>query len=110
MKRSYLKFFITLQLLFYSSILIQAQVKIDNDAYDAERGRVQFNIFEFEGTDKYDLKFPIINRLDTFKITIKAYISAGDLSIEIYDPSGERLGNFTLQGQSDLSKSFIYEL
>jgi hypothetical protein len=105
MKRSYPKFFISLYLLLNSIILIQAQNKID---YEAVRGRVQFNIFKFEGTDKYDLIFPIINRLDTFQVTIKAYISAGDLSIEICDPTGEKLGNFTVQGQTDLNKIFIY--
>lgn len=105
MKRTYFKLCITLLLLLNSIILIQAQNKID---YASERGRVQFNIFEFEGTDKYDLIFPIINRLDTFQVTIKAYISAGDLSIEICDPTGERLGNFTVQGQTDLNKTFVY--
>lgn len=105
MKRTYFKLCITLLLLLNSIILIQAQNKID---YASERGRVQFNIFEFEGTDKYDLIFPINIRLDTFKITIKAYISSGDLSIEICDPRGESLGNFMVQGQTDLNKTFIY--
>jgi hypothetical protein len=105
MKRSYFKLFITLHLLLNSIILIQAQNKIDPNT---EGGKVQFNIFEFEGTDKYDLIFPINSRLDTFKITMKAYISAGDLSIEICDPTGENQGNFTVQGQTDLNKTFIY--
>jgi hypothetical protein len=105
MKRSYFKLFITFQLLLNSIILIQAQNKID---HNTEGGQVQFNIFKFEGTDKYDLLFPIINRLDTFQVTIKAYISAGDLSIEICNPTGESLGNFMVQGQNDLNKTFKY--
>ncbi len=102
---SYLKLLIIVQLLSNSVIIVRAQNSID---YKAEGERVQFNIFKFEGTDKYDLVFPITSQIDTFKIVIKAYISAGDLSIEICDPKGERLGNFTVQGQSDLSKSFEF--
>jgi hypothetical protein len=105
MKRTYFKLCFTLLLLLNSIILIQAQNKSD---YEAVRGRVQFNIFNFEGTDKYDLMFPIDNRMDTFKITIKAYISSGDLSAEICDPTGESMGNFMVQGQTELNKTFIY--
>lgn len=102
---SFIKLLIIVQLLAYSVTIGLAQNSIDNKT---EEEKVQFNKFKFEGTDKYDLIFPIINRLDTFKITIKAYISAGDLSIEICDPTGEKLGNFMVQGQTDLNKTFIY--
>jgi hypothetical protein len=91
-------------------VIIMARTGHAQDSYagTSEKDRVQFNIFEFEGTDRYRLVFPVPDHLDTFSISIKAYISAGDLSIEIYDPSGERSGNFRVQGQSDLSKSFQY--
>ena len=102
---SFIKLLIIVQLLSNSVTIGRAQNSID---YKAEEEKVQFNIFKFEGTDIYDLVFPITSQIDTFKIVIKAYISAGDLSIEIYDPTGERLGNFTAQGQSDLSKSFAF--
>lgn len=104
MKKSFIKLVVTLQFLLKSILLIQAQNQID---YKAEGGLVQFNIFHFEGTDKYDLVFPVTNKMDTLKIRINAYISAGELSIEICDPTGERQGNFILQGQSSLSKSLI---
>lgn len=105
MKKSFIKLLVTLLFLFNSILQIQAQNQID---YKSEGGLVQFNVFEFEGTDQYDLIFPITNRLDTFRILIKAYISSGDLSIEIIDPSGEKLGNFIVKGQTDLDKSFKY--
>jgi hypothetical protein len=105
MKNLLIKLLVIIPFLLNPIILIQAQNLND---IKAEGGLVQYNLFDFEGTDQYDLILPITNQPDTFRIEIKAYIGFGDLSIEIIDPSGESLGNFIVKGQSDISKSFKF--
>jgi hypothetical protein len=93
--------FILFTLLIYGSPL-KAQNEIN---YEAEGGLIQFNIFHFEGSKDYNITLPLTDKMDKLNIEIKAYIGSGELSVDIYDPSGERQGNFSVRGQLNHSNS-----
>lgn len=103
MKNQSPNFLFTLFLILITGSSLQAQKEID---YVAEGGLVQFNIFHFEGSEKFDIIFPLLEQIDILSIKIKSYISSGELSIEIFDPTGEKQGNFSVQGSLNSTKSF----
>ncbi len=84
-----------------TSNMVLAQNEID---YDAEGGLIQFNIFHFIGSDRYDLTLNLSEQVENLSLKIKSYISTGELSIEILDPTGEQQGNFTVRGQAASDK------
>jgi hypothetical protein len=103
MKKISTRSLIIIYLLFSATSYIQAQNEID---YEAEGGLIQFNIFDFEGSEKYDIIFPLSEQIQNLSIQIKSYISSGELSIEIFDPTAEKQGNFSVQGSLNSTKSF----
>lgn len=103
MKKVSTKILLTFYLSLITTCLLWAQEKID---YDAEGGLIQFNIFHFEGTEKHDIVFSLTGKLEDLNIELKSYISIGELSIKIFDPTGEEQGNFSVQGQLSSNKSF----
>jgi hypothetical protein len=50
-------------------------------------------------TDIKEIKLPLRDSLNTVNILIFAIIGSGELTVEIYDPAGERRGNFSLACQ-----------
>lgn len=102
MKNLSTKILVTFYLTLFTTCFVTAQEKID---YDAEGGLIQFNIFDFEGSEKYDIIFPL-SQIENLSIKIKSYISSGELSLEIFDPTGEKQGNFSVQGSLNSTKSF----
>jgi hypothetical protein len=102
MKKLSIKILVTFYLTLFTTCFVLAQEKID---YDAEGGLIQFNIFHFEGTEKNDITFSVPKQLKNLNIEIKSYISIGELSIKIFDPTGEEQGNFSVQGQLNSNKS-----
>jgi hypothetical protein len=102
MKKLSNKILLTIYLTLFTTCFVLAQEKID---YDAEGGLIQFNIFHFEGTEKHEILLAVPKQIENLNIEIKSYISIGELSIKIFDPTGEEQGNFSVQGQLNSDKS-----
>jgi hypothetical protein len=100
--RDILRRFLIAILILNAGFSLRAQNEID---YEAEGGLVQFNIFHFEGTKKYEQILTVTEEMDNINIMIKSYISLGELSIEIIDPAGEKQGSFSVQGDKGPSKT-----
>jgi hypothetical protein len=92
---------ISMLVILCASSMVLAQKEID---FDAEGGLIQFNIFHFEGSDKYDLTLNLSEQVADLSLKIKSYISTGELVIEILDPTGEEQGNFSVRGQAPSDK------
>jgi len=103
MKKNSVSFLYTFFLILSTESFLQAQQQID---YAAEGGLIQFNIFDYEGSEKHEIVFPLSEPIENLCIKIKSFISSGELSIEIFDPAGEKQGNFSVQGQLNTIKSF----
>ena len=103
MKIKSVKFLPAFFLMFCTSCFLQAQKEID---YVAEGGLVQFNLFHFVGSQKYEIIFHVSETMENLSLKIKSYISSGELSIEISDPKGEKQGNFSVQGSINSTNSF----
>jgi hypothetical protein len=61
--------------------------------------RIQF----FTMTDPSEIKLPVFP-LGPLNLKITSTLFAGDLTIEFYDPKGEKQGNFSIANQAILQK------
>jgi hypothetical protein len=52
-------------------------------------------------TDVKEIRLPLRDSLSSINILIFSMIGGGELSVEIYDPTGVRYGNFSLSCQND---------
>jgi hypothetical protein len=53
-------------------------------------------------SSKLEIILPVADRIWNFTIKISSEIKEGELTIEIYDPSGEKQGNYSIDSQSSL--------
>lgn len=53
-----------------------------------------------------EIKFPIC-QTGNLNITIESHINEGELAIELYDPQGEKQGNFTIGSPTFSSKESV---
>jgi hypothetical protein len=61
--------------------------------YDSDLQKI---IYLLEGNDKKEIVLPVTDRYNFLALPFRASVIDGELSVEIYDPSGERLKNFTV--------------
>lgn len=87
----------TVLLLFAISTFGQANQK----RFSIETG-VSFN-GQSEATD---LKFPVL-QIANLNMIIESHINQGELTIELYDPQGEKQGNFTIGSPAFSSKESV---
>jgi hypothetical protein len=52
------------------------------------------------GSGEQEVKIPLRDSLVSINFEIKATIISGELTVELYDPDGEKYGNFSLAGSS----------
>lgn len=72
--------------------------------WEAEGGLAQVNFFVFEGTVLRDIVFPLAENSENLIINIYGHISSGELTIEIFNPLGEKQGNFSIKGNFNSKK------
>ncbi len=65
---------------------------------------LQKSIYIFEGSDKGKIIISVPDHTDTLALDITSIIRAGSFSIEIYDPSGDNYGKFSITSQLNSSK------
>lgn len=65
---------------------------------------LQKSIYIFEGSEKGKIVISVPDHTDTLALDITSIISMGSFSIEIYDPSGDNYGKFSITSQLNSSK------
>lgn len=65
---------------------------------------LQKSIYIFEGSEKGKIVISVPDHTDTLALDITSIISTGSFSIEIYDPSGDNYGKFSITSQLSSSK------
>lgn len=78
------------------------QPQIDHTTFNLLR-KVSLN----RESEKMDILIPILGSISTFSIKISSEISEGELIIEIYDPTGEKQGNYFIDTQNSLKPNKI---
>ena len=70
------------------------QPQIDHTSFNLQR-QISLN----EDSEKKEILIPISGPIVRFTINIASRISEGELTIEMYDPSGEKQGNYSVDNQ-----------
>jgi len=53
-------------------------------------------------SDQIEVNIPISNRKIALSLTISSSVWAGELTIEVYDPTGEKLGNYSVGSKKSI--------
>jgi hypothetical protein len=68
---------------------------------DSIRAVIKLKSVTLKGeSGEQEVSLPLRDSLTYINFEIKALITSGDLTVELYDPDGEKYGNFSLAGSS----------
>jgi hypothetical protein len=73
------------------------QPQIDRTTFNLSR-RLSLN----DESEKKEILIPVTGRIVSFIIRISSEIFGGELTVEIYDPNGEKQGNYSVDSQISL--------
>lgn len=62
------------------------------------------------GSGEQEVSLPLRDSLSYINFEIKAVITSGELTVELFDPDGEKYGNFSLAGSPNATKKQDAEL
>jgi hypothetical protein len=57
-------------------------------------------------SDQIEVIVPIIDRKISLTIKISSMVVGGELTIEVYDPTGEKFGNYSIGGQNSIKANY----
>lgn len=68
---------------------------------DSIRAVIKLKTLTLKGeSGEQEVSLPLRDSLTYINFEIKAVVTSGDLTVELYDPDGEKYGNFSLAGSS----------
>lgn len=69
---------------------------------DSIRATINLKSITLRGdSGEQEVSLPLRDSLNYINFEIKAVITAGELTVELFDPAGEKYGNFSLAGSSN---------
>ena len=71
---------------------------------DSIRANIKIKTLTLKGgSGEQEVSLPLRDSLSYINFEIKAVITAGELTVELFDPTGEKYGNFSLAGSPSSS-------
>jgi len=91
---------------FFISTVIICFLSNDTLTYgqDSIRANIRIKTLTLKGgSGEQEVQLPLRDSLNYINFEIKAVITAGELTVELFDPFGEKYGNFSLAGSYNSS-------
>lgn len=88
---------------FYISIILLCSLFSATQTYgqDSIRAVIKLKTLNLKGeSGEQEVSLPLRDSLSYINFEIKAVITSGELTVELYNPDGEKYGNFSLAGSS----------
>jgi hypothetical protein len=104
MKTSFKGFTVTFFFLLISANLLMGQTKKNGqiEQTDKTEFKLKKTIDLVAESGKVEIKIPVSEKKNGLSIKISSEIFKGELTIEIYDPTDEKMGNYTVGSQNSI--------
>lgn len=103
MKTLMYKFGITTLFLVFSALTLNSQSVKATKQVDHTEFTLQKTINLNDESDKMEVTIPISESKVALQLNIASIVWAGELSIEVYDPTGEKLGDYSVGSENSIN-------